>query len=97
MDLFAKTCKTCQQSKKRNTICGHLTPKNISELKPWDLVHVDLIGLYSKSITQHIPGGAIIRMNVNLTCMKQIDPATGWFKIVEIPKFQHNEVTAGNG
>ena len=25
-----------------------------------------------------------------------IDPATGWFKIVEMPTFDLNEVTAGN-
>ena len=48
-ELFANTCKTCQQVKKRNTIYRHLPPKKIEELKPWYLVHVDLIGPYSKS------------------------------------------------
>ena len=33
--LFAKTFKICKQFKKINTIYGHLTPKNVSELKPW--------------------------------------------------------------
>ena len=33
MDIFAKACNTCQQFKKRNTIYGHLSPKNIAELK----------------------------------------------------------------
>ena len=31
-----------------------------------------------------------------ITCMTIIDPATGWFEIVNITKFDTNEVTAGN-
>ena len=73
-----------------------MPPKNIAELKPWYLVHVDLIGPYSKSIRQHHPGSAIIRKNVSLTCMRMINPATASFKIVEIPTFDLGEVTAGN-
>ena len=49
-EMFAKTFKICQQFKKRKTIYGHLQPNNISELKRWDLVHVDLIGPYRNSI-----------------------------------------------
>ena len=89
-------CKTCQQFKKRKTIYGHLPPKNIAELKPWDLVHVDLIGPYSKSIIQQQPGYATIWKNVSMTCMTMIDPATDWFKIVEIPTFNLDDVTGGN-
>ena len=40
VDLFSKMCKTCQQFKKRETLYGHLPPKNIAELKPWDSLHV---------------------------------------------------------
>ena len=47
-ELFAKMCKTCQKFKKRRTVYVHLSSKNIAELKPWDLVHVDLLGPYSK-------------------------------------------------
>ena len=83
-------------SKKRNIIFGHLPPKNISELKTWDLVHVDLIGPHSKSIRQKQPGSAIIRKNVSLTCMRMIDPVPGWLEIVEIPTFNLYEVIAGN-
>ena len=32
----------------------------------------------------------------SLTCMTMIDPATGWFDIVQIPTFNLDEVTAGN-
>ena len=76
-ELFSKTCKTCQQFKKRKTIYGHLPTKNIAELKPWGLVHVYLIGPYIKSIRQQNPCGAIIWKNVSLTSMMMIDPATG--------------------
>ena len=57
---------------------------------------MDLIGPHSKSIRQHQPGGAIIKNNVSLTCLKMIDPATGWFEIVEMPTYDLDEVTGGN-
>ena len=90
-DLFAKICKTCQQFKNRKTMYGHLPPNNIAELKPWDTVHVDLIDLYRNSIIQQQPGGTVVRKNVSLTCMTIIDPATGWFEIVNIPMFDLEE------
>ena len=65
-EIFTKTCKIHQQLKNRKTIYGHLPPKNIAELKPWDLVHVDLIGTYSKSIRQNQIGINIIQKNTSL-------------------------------
>ena len=73
-----------------------MPPKNIAELKPWDSVHVDLIGSYINSIRQQQPSGTVIRKNASLTCMKIIDPATGWFEIVKIPMFDLDEVALGN-
>ena len=95
-ELFTKTCKICQQFKNRKNIYGHLPPNNIAELKLCDLVHVDLISTYSKSIIKQQPGGAIIQKNVSLTCMKMIYPAKGWSEIVDIPMFDLDEVTTGN-
>ena len=94
--MFVKTCNTCQQFKNRNILYGNIPPKNTAELKPWDLVHVDLIGSYIKSIRQHQPGVVIIRKNYSLTCMTMIYPTTGWFKIVKIPTFDLYEVMEGN-
>ena len=51
---------------------------------------------YIKSIRQYQRGGAIIRKNVSLTCMRMIDPVPGWLEIVEIPTFNLYEVIAGN-
>ena len=79
-EMFAKICNTCQQFKKRRTLDGNLPPKNIAELKPWDSVHVYLIGTYSMSIRQQQPGIAITRNNSSMTCMKMVDSATGSFK-----------------
>ena len=89
-------CKTCQQLKRRKTIYGHLPPKNISELKPCDMVHVNLIGPYSKSIRKQNPGGTVIRNDDSLTCMTMIYPATGWSEIAKIPKFELEEAKIGN-
>ena len=69
---------------KINTIFGHMTTKNIAELKPLDLVHVGLIFPYSSSIRQHQPGGAIINNNVSLTCMTMTDPATSWIENTDV-------------
>ena len=60
------------------------------------MVHVDLIGPYSKSIRQQQPGGTVIRNNASLTFMTIFYPTTGWFNIVEIPRFDLEEVTLGN-
>ena len=59
-------------------------------------MHLDLIGPYSKSIIQQQPGGAIIKNNVSLTYMTIIEPTTGWFEIVEVLKYDLDEVTGGN-
>ena len=92
-ELFSKTCKDCQQFKERKSLSGNLPPKNIAELKPWDSVHVDLISPYKKSIRQKKPGGTIIRNNASLTCMKMIEPTTGWFDIAKITTFDLDEAT----
>ena len=60
------------------------------------LVHVDLIGPYSKSIIQHQTGSTFICNNASLTCMKMIDPDTGWFEIVKIQTFDLDKVAKGN-
>ena len=89
-------CKIRQQFKRRSNIYGRLPPKNIEELKLWGAVHVELIGPYSKSISQQNPGGAIIKNNVILVCMTMIEPSKGWFKIVKVPTYGLDEVTGGN-
>ena len=72
-----KTCDRCQKGKpKQRRKYGHLPPK-IAEVTPWKSVCVDLIGPYT------IKGkdGTIL----DFMCLTMIDPATGWFEIIELP------------
>ena len=39
-----KRCLFCQRHKTIHKHYGHLPPKNIKEINPWDEVHVDMIG-----------------------------------------------------
>ena len=81
---------------KINTLYGRLPPKKIAGFKLWDMVHVELIGLYRKSIRQQQPVVDIINNDVSLTSMKIIDPATGWFEIFEVPTFDLDKVKNWN-
>ena len=49
---------------------------------------------YSESIRKQQKGGAIISNNVSLTFRTMINPAIGWFEIVEMPTYvrRHNIV-----
>ena len=85
VELCSKSCDICQWFKNCKTCYGLLPPKNISELKPWDFLHMYLIVPYTKSIIQHHPGVAIIQKDGSLTCMKIINPVMGWFEIFEAP------------
>ena len=49
-DMFAKTYNICKQLKNRKTLYGHVSPKNIAELKLWESVHADMIGPYINTI-----------------------------------------------
>ena len=71
-ELYSKLFNICQQFKNINNIYGRLPPKNITELKTWDMVHVELIGPYIKSIIKHHLGGSSIKNNFSLTYMKMI-------------------------
>ena len=94
--MYVKTCTKCRRFKNRKSLYGQLPPKVIAALKPWNLVHIDLIGPYPKSIRQQHTGGTIIKKDVRLTYMTMIDPATGWFDIFKVPCFDLNEVARGN-
>jgi len=54
---------------------GHLPPKTIEEEVPWHTLYIDLIGPYT--ITDRAG------LDYTLWAMTFIDPATGWFEVVE--------------
>ena len=86
-----KTCKVCQQHKKKRKY-GLLPAKKIEELVPWETVHIDLIGPYSVTAKQIQPGGSIKEVELTLTAMTMVDPATGWFEITEVPYYSIEDV-----
>ncbi|GFH49966.1 hypothetical protein CTEN210_06442 [Chaetoceros tenuissimus] len=88
---FVKTCDVCQQYKKKRRY-GIIPAKTIKELVPWRTVHVDLIGPYSVTAKQIQPGGEIKEVELKLTCMTMLDPATGWFEIAQVPYYSIEEV-----
>ena len=67
-------CPTCQLTKRRLRKVGHL-PEKEAETIPWETLCIDLIGPYT------IGKG---KNQLTLHCLTMIDPATGWFEIVEI-------------
>lgn len=84
---FCQKCNECQKYKTRKRKYGQLPPKNVGDLKPWNTVHVDLIGPYSLLAQQEQPDGSQKQKEFQLTCMTMIDPDTGWFEIVEVPNY----------
>lgn len=76
VERHVKTCLQCQKGKHKSHKYGHL-PAKIAETVPWNSVCVDLIGPY----TIKSKDGTIL----DFMCLTMIDPATGWFEIVELP------------
>ena len=74
-DVCSK-CEACQLTKAKLRKLGHLPPKKEPEVIPWETLCIDLIGPYT------IGKG---KKTATLHCLTMIDPATGWFEIVEIP------------
>ena len=42
--IFCKKCPECQKHKPNKIKYGHLPPKHVGVLKPWDTVHTALVG-----------------------------------------------------
>ncbi len=87
LELFCKTCCTCQLFKKHLKKYGHLPPKEAKEL-PWSRINVDLIGPYIVHTS---------KATHTLCALTMIDPVTGWFKVIAIPdKNVHTVMEAFN-
>ena len=56
-----------QQFRNKKTLNENFPPNIIVELKPYNSVHMDLIGPYRNSIRQQHPDEAIINKCVSLT------------------------------
>jgi hypothetical protein len=72
-------CRSCQVNKRHSQKYGHVPPKLVITT-PWKALCVNLIGPY----TLNRKDGS----SIDFMCLTMIDPATSWFKIVELPKLQ---------
>ena len=72
----------CKSLKKSHLKCGKVPIKQNVEHIPWHAPCIDLIGAYPFGKKDPDPAKDA---HVELHCMTMIDPATGWFEIVEIP------------
>jgi hypothetical protein len=81
----AKKCPVCQKCKVRSRRYGHLPPKEIDTLIPWDSVHIDLKGPYHITALQNKPGLKTELTDFRLLLMTMVDPATGWFEVAQVP------------
>jgi hypothetical protein len=71
-------CNVCQLTKPKLRKFGHL-PEKQADVIPWKQVCIDLIGPYKIGSEKNK------QYATTLHCLTMIDPATGWFEIVEIP------------
>ena len=81
-----KRCASCQLHKPDQRRLGHLPAKTVEET-PWDTLCIDLVGPYTVGQVKKGRGKTKDDSSnvTTLWAMTMIDPATGWFEIVEIP------------
>jgi hypothetical protein len=85
---LTKSCRACQVNKKQKLKHGHLPSKTVITV-PWRALCVDLIGTY----TLKGKDGPII----DFMALTMIDPATSWFKFVELPLVHRLKTATVNG
>jgi hypothetical protein len=73
---YIKTCRSFQVNKRHSQKYGHLPPKLVITT-PWKALCVDLIGPYTLKGQDS--------SSIDFVCLTMFDPATSWFKIVELP------------
>ena len=78
-----KACRVCKEAKFGPKKYGIIPPKR-AEVTPWHTLCIDLIGPYK------IGKG---KKEIRLHCMTMIDPATGWFEIVQVPNRQADDIS----
>ncbi len=71
-----KTCRSCQVNKRHSQKYGHPPPKLVITT-PWKALCVDRLGPYTLKGQDS--------SSIDFMCLTMIDPATSWFKIVEVP------------
>jgi hypothetical protein len=88
IQIYIKSCRSCQVNKRHSLRYGHVPPKLVITA-PWRALYADLVGPYT---LKGKDGSSIDSM-----CLTMIDPATSWFKIVELPTLRVTVPKAGKG
>jgi hypothetical protein len=73
---YVKTCKSCQVNKRNSFRYGHIPSKLVIPTL-WRVLCVDLVGPYTLKGKDS--------SSIDFMCLTMINPATGWFEIVELP------------
>jgi hypothetical protein len=73
---MTKSCRSCQVNKKHKLKNGHLPSKTIMTI-PWWVLCVDLVGPYTLKGKDEVV--------IDFMALTMINPATSWFKVVELP------------
>jgi hypothetical protein len=75
IETYVRSCPECQIYKNQRKSYGFLPAKE-AEVLPWHTVCVDLVGPYRVQAMNNVRP---------LLALTMLDPATGWFEIIEIP------------
>ncbi len=73
---ITRSCKTCQTIKRRKLKYRHLLSKTLIS-NPWECLCVGLIGPYTLKGKDNL--------QIDFMALTMIDPASRWFKTVELP------------
>ena len=75
---YVRTCPVCQRAKRTEKKYGKLPLKIAEDPIPWQRVNVDLIG----PLSAKTPDGK----KHSFDALTMIDPATGWFEVVQVKR-----------
>ncbi len=83
-----KSCKTCQVNKKHTQKYAHLPPKIVIST-PWEALCVNLVSPYTLKGKDGLW--------IDFMALTMIDPASSWFKVVELPTIMQLMTKKVNG
>jgi hypothetical protein len=85
---YVKSCRSFQVNKRQSLRYGHVPPKLVITTS-WRALCVDLVGPYTLKGKDS--------SSIDFMCLTMINPATSWFKIVELPTVRVMAPKAGKG
>jgi hypothetical protein len=85
---ITKSCKACQVNKKRTLKYGYLSSKIVISTT-WEALCVILVGPYTLN--------GIDGLSIDVMALTMIDPASSWFKVVELPTITRLTTKKVNG